>query len=93
MRVILIPLACLMLCACPEIRRAPPVTECPTPVTLTETRYVAVPSNLTDPNPIYERANNTVGEYVTQADENTAELKKCVADKAAISTIQGVPRQ
>lgn len=62
----------------------------PTPV-VTRVVYAPIPANLTDPLPVYERGSNTVGEYVKQAEANTAALKRANADRKATAAIQGAP--
>lgn len=54
--------------------------------------YVPLPSNLTDPLPVYERQQETFGEAWRQADTNTPMLHRCNADRAAAAAIQGTDR-
>ena len=55
--------------------------------------YVPIPSDLTKPLPVYQRARETFGEAWRQAEINTAALARCNADRAAVEAIQGSERK
>lgn len=83
---------CLVLalagCAPATTRPSKPLT-CQT---IERVVYVPLPSNLTDPLPVYERQQETFGEAWRQADTNTPMLHRCNADRAAAAAIQGTDR-
>lgn len=54
--------------------------------------YVPIPTQLTDPLPVYERQAETFGEAWQQAERNTRTLERCNADRAAVKAIQGSKR-
>jgi len=54
--------------------------------------YVPIPTELTAPLPVYERATETFGEAWQQAERNTRTLERCNADRAAVQAIQGSKR-
>lgn len=51
--------------------------------------YVPIPTELTEPLPVYERQAETFGEAWIQAERNTSALERCNADRAAVGSIQG----
>lgn len=89
MRLIVMCLA-LVLAGCETAPKRPskPLT-CQT---IERVVYVPLPSNLTDPLPVYERQSETFGEAWRQADTNTPMLHRCNADRAAAAAIQGTDR-
>lgn len=54
--------------------------------------YVPIPTQLTDPLPVYARKSETFGEAWQQAERNTRTLERCNADRAAVQAIQGSKR-
>ncbi len=60
-----------------------------TPPVVQRVVYVPVPTQLTDPLPVYARKAETFGEAWVQAETNTRTLARCNADRAATGAIQG----
>ena len=60
-----------------------------TPPVVTRVVYVPIPTQLTDPLPVYARKAETFGEAWVQAETNTRTLARCNADRAATAAIQG----
>ena len=60
-----------------------------TPPVVTRVVYVPIPTQLTDPLPVYARKAETFGEAWVQAETNTRTLERCNADRAAAAAIQG----
>lgn len=79
---------CIAACAPAPTRPSKPLA-CQT---IERVVYVPLPSNLTDPLPVYERKQETFGEAWQQADTNTPTLRQCNADRAAAAAIQGTDR-
>lgn len=63
-----------------------------TPPVVTRVVYVPIPTQLTDPLPVYARKAETFGEAWQQAERNTRTLERCNADRAAVQAIQGSKR-
>lgn len=90
MRLIVVHLVALCLAACassPKRPSKPLVCQ-----TIERVVYVPLPSDLTDPLPVYERKQETFGEAWQQAERNTPTLRECNADRAAAAAIQGTDR-
>lgn len=86
-RAILVAIAavCFAGCTAAPKRPAPNVVE--------RVVYVPIPADLTAPLPVYQRQRETFGEAWRQAEINTATLARCNADREAVATVQGSPRE
>lgn len=78
------PFLTLVLAGCATTPRTVALQE---PVIVRHESIVAVPEALTRQHPVYERADETVGAYMDQADANTEALRECNADKADIRAL------